>query len=272
MARCEGDDLSIWSGCSRHADWIAIEKEPDCACNASRPLIRNPNGKSSLDEIGSLPPTPGGTISFNPTAIPTLSSRTSRGPFTSPTESGIIHPEQTNGPSSGVASQELSAGARAGIGVGVGIGALLIAALIFLAYTLRRKKKSQGGQELRPEPSEGHSRLNVQGGEKPDGTSSAARRTWFGYQKPELGDDPVYKSELAGNDPRESSTRSPEPYQISELSGNEPDNSIGVPSTASTITEENRGGMGNRASPGGGNTRTDRSQMAPISEVYRPNN
>ncbi|RYP58378.1 hypothetical protein DL770_010444 [Monosporascus sp. CRB-9-2] len=192
MARCEGDNLSIWSGCPHHADWIAIEKEPNCACNASKPLIRNPNGKSSLDEIGSLPPTPGGTITFNPTAIPTLSSP----------------------------------------------------ALIFLAYTLRRKKKSQGGQELRPEPSEGHNRLNVQGRETPDGTSSAARKTWFGYQKPELGDDPVYKSELAGNDPRESSTRSPEPYQISELSGNEPDNSIRAPSTVSTITEENRGWAG----------------------------
>ncbi|KAI0013889.1 hypothetical protein F4779DRAFT_613168 [Xylariaceae sp. FL0662B] len=75
MARCEGDDLDIRSGCYKHPKWIAIQKEPDCACNASRPLIRNSTGKSTLDEIGSLPPTPGGTISFNPTALPMLTSQ-----------------------------------------------------------------------------------------------------------------------------------------------------------------------------------------------------
>lgn len=189
MARCEGDDVDIWSGCYHHSDWIEIQKEPDCTCNASKPLIRNPNGKSTLDGIGSLPPTPGGTISFDPTAIPTLSSTSARGlgvttetflsAASSPTSSSAV---------GGSTSQRISSGAKVGVGVGVGVGVPFIAALVFMAFIIRRKKI------LRGKPSSHEKDLIMM--PVPHETDPV----WYGY-KPELAADSVFKAELSGTEP-----------------------------------------------------------------------
>jgi hypothetical protein len=73
VARCEGDDIDLWTGCAYHPKKIAIEKE-NCDCNMSNPLLRNPKeGQATLDQIGSLPPTAGGTIvSFTNRAGPLM--------------------------------------------------------------------------------------------------------------------------------------------------------------------------------------------------------
>ncbi|KAI1137917.1 hypothetical protein F5Y05DRAFT_413865 [Hypoxylon sp. FL0543] len=235
MARCEGDDVDIWSGCSKHKSWVSIQKEPDCKCNASDALIRNPNGKSTLDEIGSLPPTPGGTISFNPTAIPTLGSTTrdqSSAPETSPAAT-------SSSSATAGTSQGLSSGAKAGIGVGVGIGVPVLAALAFLAFFLHRKRTKAAAT---PGPD-----LGAQNGIPPQDDQAAAAQAlrekaaspekdlattpeppspgWYGY-KPELAANAAHKSELSGDEPRSvvsSSWNSGtlESHQISELSSHD---------------------------------------------------
>ncbi|KAI1375611.1 hypothetical protein F4677DRAFT_446236 [Hypoxylon crocopeplum] len=237
IARCEGDDVDIWSGCYHHTDWIAIQKEPDCACNVSRPLIRNPNGKSTLDEIGSLPPTPGGTISFNPTADPTLipTSRSRSSTSLTPTSSPTTSPTAVEG-----TSQGLSTGAKAGIGVGVGVGVPFIAALIFLGFFLRRKKTAAAAASLAPEPRNDTPHPDPQAGaaqalpEKPSSPEKEPTPTpeprspsaaWYGY-KPELAANSAFKSELSGDEPRSVGTSSwnsgtLESHQISELSSHD---------------------------------------------------
>ncbi|KAI0841059.1 hypothetical protein F5Y06DRAFT_293545 [Hypoxylon sp. FL0890] len=232
MARCEGDEIDIWSGCSKHKDWVSIEKEPDCKCNASDALIRNPNGKSTLDEIGSLPPTPGGTISYNPTAIPTLGS-TTRDQSSAP---------ETGTPSStGVAgtSQGLSSGAKAGIGVGIGIGIPVLAGLIFLAFITHRKKSKAAAaprsvtEPPNEKPHQDHQvaaaqvlREKAASPEKDMATTPEPPSPgWYGY-KPELAANTAHKSELSGDEPRSvvsSSWNSGtlESHQISELSSHD---------------------------------------------------
>ncbi|KAK7940874.1 uncharacterized protein PG986_013261 [Apiospora aurea] len=134
MARCDGPDVDIWSGCAKHPNVTTIQKE-DCDCTASAPLIRNPNGKTSFDNIASLPQTIMGSISFNPTALPTRGAGNA-----SSSTSGTA--SSTAG-SSGDSSSGLSHGAQIGIGVGVGVGgALLLAVIAFMVYRLRRQKKS----------------------------------------------------------------------------------------------------------------------------------
>lgn len=61
LARCDGDDMNLWTGCHLHPDKIEIEKEI-CDCNKSEPLYRNPEKVSTLDNIASLPATAGGQI------------------------------------------------------------------------------------------------------------------------------------------------------------------------------------------------------------------
>ncbi|KAI1209505.1 uncharacterized protein F4807DRAFT_95692 [Annulohypoxylon truncatum] len=236
MARCDGADVDIWSGCYNHTDWITIHKEPDCKCNASRPLIRNSNGKSTLDEIGLLPTTPGGTISFNPTAIPTLEA-TSSNPYSSP----ATPPTSTTSPTAVAStSQGLSSGVRVGIGVGIGIGVPLVAALAFLAFILQRKKGAAdtAAPASGPAPPDTTPPPNDQ-----DDTAAAVREKtsspekdmattpeppspgWYGY-KPELAANSTFKSELSGDEPRSvisSSWNSGtlDDHQVSELSSHD---------------------------------------------------
>lgn len=129
LARCNGKNKEIWTGCAHHPDLIELQKE-NCNCNMSNQLIENPNGKGHFDEIGLLPNATGLPIAFNPTAIPSVSP--------------------TNTPSKG-----LSTGAKAGVGVGVAIGGLLlIAGAIFLFMRLRRQRKTDsersGSDGFRP--------------------------------------------------------------------------------------------------------------------------
>ncbi|KAI1074502.1 hypothetical protein F5B20DRAFT_563530 [Whalleya microplaca] len=231
MARCEGDDLDIWSGCYKHPKWVAIQKEPDCACNASKPLIRNPNGKSTLDEIGSLPPTPGGTISFNPTALPTLGTTSSRS-VTSVPETSTATPTPDEG-----TSQGLSAGAKVGIGVGVGVGIPLILALALLAFIMRRKRYGNPAVPI-SEPQQETPKHDPQVSAQAMQERSFSPETkytitppppepspaWSGF-KPELAADPAHKSELSGDEPKSLLTSSWNSgtvgsHQVSELSDN----------------------------------------------------
>jgi hypothetical protein len=119
LARCNGADIDLWSGCAHHPELIQIEKE-NCDCNMSNILIQNPNGKDSFDEIGLLPNATGDPIAFNPTVVPSAIATSSGG------DGG------------------LSTGAKAGIGVGVSIfGLLVIAALAFFILRRRRQRQSQ---------------------------------------------------------------------------------------------------------------------------------
>lgn len=123
LARCNGNNEDLWSGCAYHPDVVDIEKE-NCNCNMSNILVQNPNGKGSFDEIGRLPNKTGQAITFNPTAIPTAV------------------PTQSSGGG-------LSTGAKAGIGVGVTIaGLLLIVGAVLLFLRRRRNQRHQ------PDPSE----------------------------------------------------------------------------------------------------------------------
>ncbi|KAI5862498.1 hypothetical protein GGS23DRAFT_570485 [Durotheca rogersii] len=241
MARCEGDQVDIWSGCSHHPEWIEILKEPDCACNASQALIRNSNGESTLDNIGSLPPTPGGTISFNPTAIPTRRATSSSSIYVSATQTSTPA-ATTDFPPDDSSSRGLSTGAKAGIGVGVGVGVPLVAALAFVAFFLRRRNRKAAQEppaapevSAAPPPRDGDTgaaAARVEPGSSPDSLKENTvtpdppepSPTGFVY-KPELSGNPTLKSELAGDEPPSSLASSSwnsgtlESHQVSELSG-----------------------------------------------------
>ena len=123
LARCDGDDIDLWTGRAYHPDEVEIEKE-NCECNMTDQLIQNPNGKGSFDEIGRLPNKTGQAITFNPTAVPSAIP--------------------TNGSGGG-----LSTGAKAGVGVGVAIaGLLLIAGAIILFLRRRRNQRQTEPSEL----------------------------------------------------------------------------------------------------------------------------
>ncbi|KAG8166161.1 hypothetical protein KVR01_004713 [Diaporthe batatas] len=121
LARCSGENISLWTGCAHHPSQVELEKE-NCSCNLTNVLIENTNGQSSLGEIGSLPTSAGGTISFNPTALPTYAVTTTEG--SSSVASGTATATAAEGASGG-ASDGLSGGAKAGIAVGSIIGGLL---------------------------------------------------------------------------------------------------------------------------------------------------
>ncbi|KAI1386898.1 uncharacterized protein F4822DRAFT_329010 [Hypoxylon trugodes] len=208
MARCDGDDIDIWSGCSVHPQWIALQKEPDCKCNASRPLIRNSNNKASFDQVASLPPTPGGTISFDPTAIPTLVP-TSRVSSSTPAPTSPFTTEDT--------TEGLSDGAKAGLGVGVGLGVPLLVGLIFLAFFLHRRKitaSTTAATQPDPEPQNeapqedpkpGVAQVTPEKPASPEIGSVASPEppnfAWYGY-KAELAANSTEAHELSGDEPQ----------------------------------------------------------------------
>ncbi|GAW21060.1 hypothetical protein ANO14919_105730 [Xylariales sp. No.14919] len=187
LARCDGDDIDLFSGCGHHKDQVVIKHE-DCTCDAASALISNPaSGQPTLNQIGLLPTTAGGTISFNPTALPTATASSSR--------SG---------------SGGLSLGAKAGIGVGVGIGVPVIAATVFVFFFLRRKKKTaqqqqqqqQGARQLPPElpPEEAHDPTTQMHQRSPppmySPDSQHAQYGWLRH-KPELHGESAHKAELS---------------------------------------------------------------------------
>lgn len=132
MARCSGENISLWTGCAHHPNQTTLEKE-NCGCNLTNVLIENTNGQSSLGEIGSLPKSAGGTISFNPTALPTYAATTTGNP--SSMASGAATATATE-PTSVGGGSGLSGGAKAGIAVGSIIGGLLV--LGAMAYLFRK--------------------------------------------------------------------------------------------------------------------------------------
>ncbi|KAI0185713.1 hypothetical protein EV127DRAFT_194098 [Xylaria flabelliformis] len=188
LARCAGDDIDLFSGCGHHKDEIVIKHE-DCTCDPSSALISNPvSGQPTLNQIGLLPTTAGGTISFNPTALPTATAS-----------------------SSSSKNKGLSTGAKAGIGVGVGLGVPVIAATIFVFWFLRRKKKrsqqqqQQQQQQSQQPPSElppdaGHDPIGAMQQRSPPPTYSPdSQKAQYGWlqHKPELHGESAHKVELS---------------------------------------------------------------------------
>ncbi|KAI1109286.1 hypothetical protein F5Y14DRAFT_39628 [Nemania sp. NC0429] len=186
LARCDGDDIDLFSGCGHHKADIEIKHE-DCTCDAASALISNPaSGQPTLNQIGLLPTTAGGTISFNPTALPTA-------------------------PASPSSSAALSTGAKAGIGVGVGVGVPVIAATIFMFFFLRRKRRRRAQQqqeqssqqapsELPPDNVLSHDPTGVMQQRSPPPVyspdSEHARYGWLRH-KPELHGESAHKVELS---------------------------------------------------------------------------
>lgn len=141
MARCSGENISLWTGCAHHPSQVELEKE-NCSCNLSNVLIENTNGESSLGEIGSLPTSSGGTISFNPTALPTYAVTTTGNP--SSVASGTATATSTE--MSGAGGRGLPDGTKAGIAVGSIVGGLLV--LGVLAYLFRRAYRRRVDQAV----------------------------------------------------------------------------------------------------------------------------
>lgn len=180
LARCDGNDIDLFSGCGHHKDEIVIKHE-DCTCDAASALISNPaSGQPTLNQIALLPTTAGGTISFNPTALPTTTSSSSH--------SG---------------SRGLTTGAKAGIGVGVGVGVPVIVATIFMFFFLRRKKKRTQQQQPQQPPSElppeeTHAQMMMRQRSPPPMYSPDSQNAQYGWlrHKPELHGESAHKVEL----------------------------------------------------------------------------
>ncbi|KAI1350852.1 hypothetical protein F5Y01DRAFT_137092 [Xylaria sp. FL0043] len=188
LARCDGDDIALFSGCAHHKDEVVIEHE-DCTCDAASALVSNTaSGQPTLNQIALLPTTAGGTISFNPTALPTAT------------------------PSSHPSSGGLSTGAKAGIGVGVGVGVPVIAATIFMFFFLRRKRRrtqeqqqqEQGHPQPPPSelpPEEARTQMQQQQSSPPPMYSPDTQTAQYGWlrHKPELHGESAHKVELSAD-------------------------------------------------------------------------
>lgn len=120
--------------------------------NLTNVLIENTNGQSSLGEIGSLPTSAGGTISFNPTALPTYAVTTTGNPTS--VALGAATATATDS-TSGSGGSSLSGGAKAGIAVGSIIGGLLV--LGVLAFLFRRAYRRRVDRAAAARTSQGNS-------------------------------------------------------------------------------------------------------------------
>ena len=171
LARCDGDDIDLWTGCAYHPDKIELEKE-NCNCNKSNVLIQNPNGKDSFDEIGRLPNRTEQAIAYNPTVIP----------------SAIV----TDDSGSGGGGGGLSGGAKAGIAIGVILGVLLLAGAAFFMWR-RNKKRNADAAELGASSNYGGTEKSEMGGSTQYGGTQASEVGEGGFS-PGSGQ----KSELSG--------------------------------------------------------------------------
>ncbi|KAI1123741.1 hypothetical protein F5Y10DRAFT_285781 [Nemania abortiva] len=268
LARCDGDDIDLFSGCAHHGDEVEIKHE-DCTCDAASALISNPiKGQPTLNQIGLLPTSAGGTISFNPTALPTATSS-----------------------SSSSHSGGLSTGAKAGIGVGVGIGVPVIAATIFMFFFLRRKQRRTRQQQQEQQSHQPRSELPPEVAHSPDGLmkqqrspppmyspdSQNAQYGWLRH-KPELHGESAHKVELpAGADVQSdgdvnrmnSIQKTPfEIYPPSEYSADRSQRGSETPSL-SFISPQSTGSTEKpHPGPATGHQRTGSSNMDPISEHH----
>lgn len=210
MARCDGANLSLWTGCDHHPAQVTLEKE-NCECNTSNVIIENTDGLSSLNQIGSLPTTAGGTISFNPTALPTYeATATTTGGSSTGGVSGTATATGAAG-ASGTYQHRLSAGAKAGISVGSVVGGLLIIGLLFFAgrrvYRSKLEKAVEAAQVGGRAPAPGDESQSVsQAFQAPRYVSPQTIKSDEESQaggfvvKPEMPADGVYTSELQGDD------------------------------------------------------------------------
>lgn len=201
LARCDGADIDLFSGCGHHKNETQIKHE-DCTCDAASALISNPaSGQSTLNQIALLPTTAGGTISFNPTALPTAAD-----------DAGGSGSSDDDGGG-------LSSGAKIGVGVGVGVGVPIIAAILATLFFLRRGKQKKA-REAEVEAEAEAQRQAREGGNPDRGsvatTTTAARspppmysadlqhqqqqQQGAGWYKPELHGESAHKSELPADD------------------------------------------------------------------------
>ncbi|ROV95957.1 hypothetical protein VMCG_07988 [Cytospora schulzeri] len=206
MARCDGANVSLWTGCDHHAKQITLEKE-NCECNTSNVLIKNTDGLSSLNQIGSLPTSAGGTISFNPTALPSYAAATTGNSSTG--ASGAATATAT-GATSGGHQHNLTAGQKAGISVGSIVGGLLIIGLLFFAirrvYRSKLEKAVEAVQTGAAAPPGPQSQPVSQASMAPRYVSPQTIKSdeesqvgGFGY-KPEMPVDGTFTSELQGDE------------------------------------------------------------------------
>lgn len=203
MARCDGANISLWTGCDHHADQITLEKE-NCECNTSNVLIKNTDGLSSLNQIGSLPTTAGGTISYNPTALPSYAATT-----TGNSSTGASGAATATGATSGGYQHHLTAGDKAGISVGSIVGGLLIIGLLFFAarrvYRSKLEKAVEASQTgtaaagPRSQPVSQASQAPRQVSPQTNKSDEENQIVGFGY-KPEMPAEGAYTSELQGDD------------------------------------------------------------------------
>lgn len=219
-------------------------------------MISNPaSGQPTLNQIGLLPTTPGGTISFNPTALPTATASASK--------SG------------------LSTSAKVGIGAGVGVGIPVIIVAIFLLWFIRRKKsKQQGGLQSEGPPQgpqqETDGPLVPMQHSPPPVYKSGFQNTqpsWLGY-KPELHGESTDRSELPSDiqginkQNMNSIQNTPlENYPPSELAIEHTGSSLYGASSVSFISPQSTGNTDKPQSGGGGHMRTG-SNMDSISEYH----
>lgn len=216
LARCSGSNSSLWTGCAHHPGDVELEKE-NCSCNTTNVLLENTNGQSSLGEIGSLPTAAGGTISFNPTALPTFAATGNSSSLASGGAATATATGSTSGGGGG--GNGLSGGAKAGIAVGSVVGGLLVLGVV--AYLFRRAyrrrvdravaTRTTGADSAEPPPPQEASPLSkpvsqVSPGPRydvsPPGAGKAeeegGRIAGFGY-KSEMPAEAAYKSELPGD-------------------------------------------------------------------------
>lgn len=203
MARCDGANISLWTGCDHHADQITLEKE-NCECNTSNVLIKNTDGLSSLNQIGSLPTSAGGTISFNPTALPTYEATA-----TGNSSTGAATATATGATAAGGHQGHLTAGQKAGISVGSIVGGLLIIGLLFFAarrvYNSKLEKAVEAAQTNtaapgpHPQPVSQVSRTSEHVSPQTFKADEESQVGGLGH-KPEMPADGLFTSELQGDD------------------------------------------------------------------------
>ncbi|KAH8157821.1 hypothetical protein CIB48_g10426 [Xylaria polymorpha] len=269
LARCDGDDIDLFSGCAHHKDEVVIKHE-DCTCNAASALISNPaSGQPTLNQIALLPTTAGGTISFNPTALPTA-------------------PASSSSPG----SRGLSTGAKAGIGVGVGVGVPLIVATIFIFWFLRRKRtRSEQQEQQQQQQQQQHSQqppseLSPDAAHDPSGPmqqrspppmyspdSQNAQYGWLRH-KPELHGESAHKVELSaetgfngGVNRMDSIQHTPfENYPPSDYGADGSQRGSETPSLPFISPQSTGSTEKPQSGPAGGHQRTGSSNMDSISE------
>ncbi|KAI0148784.1 hypothetical protein GGR57DRAFT_515123 [Xylariaceae sp. FL1272] len=162
-----------WGGCPEKDEIVGISPPTgNCKCSDDTVLFED---DPTLKDIGRLPQTLGGTISWaaghapQPTSskAPTTTSTSSVPMSTSSTESStmssiISEPSATNTNPAESASPEpgLSTNSKIGIGVGAGVGFLVLVCLVAVAVLLRKKKPEDSLHtlDISPPPQQAHRR------------------------------------------------------------------------------------------------------------------